>query len=65
MSQETELDSELVGWLAFARQKLDEVVTLARLIDNRTTPIDEQRVSEAAYALDKRRESTRIHQPAV
>ncbi len=65
LSQETELDSELVGWLAFARQKLDEVVTLARLIDNRTTPIDEQRVSEATYALDKRRESTRIHQPAV
>ncbi|MGO3770119.1 MAG: 5-methyltetrahydropteroyltriglutamate--homocysteine S-methyltransferase, partial [Vreelandella alkaliphila] len=65
LSQETELDSELVGWLAFARQKLDEVVTLARLIDNRTTPIDEQRVSEATHALDKRRESTRIHQPAV
>ncbi|UTD56223.1 5-methyltetrahydropteroyltriglutamate--homocysteine S-methyltransferase [Halomonas sp. MS1] len=65
LSQETELESELVGWLAFARQKLDEVVTLARLIDNRTTPVDEQRVSEATYALDKRRESTRIHQPAV
>ncbi|GEK52074.1 5-methyltetrahydropteroyltriglutamate--homocysteine S-methyltransferase [Vreelandella venusta] len=65
LSQETELDSELVGWLAFARQKLDEVVTLTRLIDNRTTPVDEQRVSEATHALDQRRESTRIHQPAV
>lgn len=65
LSQEAELDSELVGWLAFARQKLDEVVTLTRLIDNRTTPVDEQRVSEATHALDQRRESTRIHQPAV
>ncbi|MDW0361285.1 5-methyltetrahydropteroyltriglutamate--homocysteine S-methyltransferase [Halomonas venusta] len=65
LSQETELDSELASWLAFARQKLDEVVTLTRLIDNRTTPVDEQRVSEATHALDQRRESTRIHQPAV
>ncbi|MGV2932637.1 5-methyltetrahydropteroyltriglutamate--homocysteine S-methyltransferase [Vreelandella venusta] len=65
LSQETELDSELASWLAFARQKLDEVVTLTRLIDNRTTPVDELRVSEATHALDQRRESTRIHQPAV
>ncbi|MCQ4503968.1 hypothetical protein NON27_27670, partial [Vibrio parahaemolyticus] len=52
LSQETELDSELASWLAFARQKLDEVVTLTRLIDNRTTPVDELRVSEATHALD-------------
>ncbi|HBM29265.1 MAG TPA: 5-methyltetrahydropteroyltriglutamate--homocysteine S-methyltransferase, partial [Halomonas sp.] len=65
LRQETELDAELVTWLAFARQKLDEVVTLARLIDNRATPEDEQRLSEATRALDARRESTRIHQPAV
>ena len=54
-----------MDWLSFARQKLDEVVTLARLIDNRATPEDEQRLSEATRALDARRESTRIHQPAV
>ena len=54
-----------MNWLAFARQKLDEVVTLARLIDNRATTEDEQRLSEATRALDARRESTRIHQPAV
>ncbi|GGC86417.1 5-methyltetrahydropteroyltriglutamate--homocysteine S-methyltransferase [Vreelandella lutescens] len=65
LRQETELDAELVNWLAFARQKLDEVVTLARLIDNRTTPADEQRLSAATRALDERRESARIHQPAV
>ncbi|WP_404463952.1 5-methyltetrahydropteroyltriglutamate--homocysteine S-methyltransferase [Vreelandella aquamarina] len=65
LHQENELDAELVNWLAFARQKLDEVVTLARLIDNRATQEDEQRLSEATRALDARRESTRIHQPAV
>ncbi|MBR2512438.1 MAG: 5-methyltetrahydropteroyltriglutamate--homocysteine S-methyltransferase [Halomonas sp.] len=65
LTQEAELDSDLVSWLAFARQKLDEVVTLTRLVDNRATAVDEQRVSEATRALDTRRESARIHQPAV
>ena len=65
LAQETELGGELVSWLAFAQQKLAEVVTLARLIDNRTTPDDEQRLDEATRALDARRESTRIHQTVV
>ncbi|SDN82489.1 5-methyltetrahydropteroyltriglutamate--homocysteine S-methyltransferase [Vreelandella arcis] len=65
LTQETELDESLVSWLAFARQKLDEVVTLARLIDNRATDLDEQRLKAATQALDARRESGRIHQPAV
>ncbi|WP_386079951.1 5-methyltetrahydropteroyltriglutamate--homocysteine S-methyltransferase [Vreelandella sp. F11] len=65
LAQETELGDELIGWLAFARQKLDEVVTLARLIDNRATPVDEQRLDQATRALDARRESTRIHQAVV
>ena len=65
LAQETELGEELVSWLAFAQQKLAEVVTLARLIDNRTTPDDEQRLDEATRALDARRESTRIHQTVV
>ncbi len=65
LAQETELGDELISWLAFARQKLDEVVTLARLIDNRTTPVDEQRLDQATRALDARRESTRIHQTVV
>ncbi|KPQ26374.1 MAG: 5-methyltetrahydropteroyltriglutamate--homocysteine S-methyltransferase [Halomonas sp. HL-48] len=65
LAQETELDESLVSWLAFARQKLDEVVTLARLIDSRTTDLDEQRLAAATQALDARRDSARIHQPAV
>ena len=65
LDQETELDASLVSWLAFARQKLDEVVTLARLIDNRATDLDEQRLTAATQALDARRDSARIHQLAV
>jgi 5-methyltetrahydropteroyltriglutamate--homocysteine methyltransferase len=65
LAQETELGEELVSWLAFAQQKLAEVVTLALLIDNRTTPEDEQRLDEATRALDARRESARIHQAVV
>ncbi|MCH4812542.1 5-methyltetrahydropteroyltriglutamate--homocysteine S-methyltransferase [Vreelandella neptunia] len=65
LAQETELGDELISWLAFARQKLDEVVTLTRLIDNRATPNDEQRLDEATRALDARRESSRIHQTVV
>ncbi|WP_035585536.1 5-methyltetrahydropteroyltriglutamate--homocysteine S-methyltransferase [Halomonas sp. TG39a] len=65
LAQESDLDGELISWLAFARQKLDEVVTLARLIDNRVTPVDEQRLDQATRALDARRESTRIHQYVV
>lgn len=65
LEQETDLGAELISWLAFAQQKLAEVVTLARLIGNRVTPDDEQRLDEATRALDARRESVRIHQPAV
>jgi 5-methyltetrahydropteroyltriglutamate--homocysteine methyltransferase len=65
LEQETDLGAELISWLAFARQKLAEVVTLARLIDNRATPADEQRLDDATRGLDARRESTRIHQDVV
>ncbi|MDP3774623.1 MAG: 5-methyltetrahydropteroyltriglutamate--homocysteine S-methyltransferase, partial [Gemmatimonadales bacterium] len=61
---ETRLDAELRDWLAFARQKLGEVVTLARAVrDGR------QRVVAAldanARAVAARRRSPRIHNPAV
>ncbi|MDN6298349.1 MAG: 5-methyltetrahydropteroyltriglutamate--homocysteine S-methyltransferase [Halomonas sp.] len=65
VNAETDLDAELKSWLAFARQKLDETVTLSRLLDQRATDADEQRLADATRALDGRRDSTRIHQPAV
>ncbi|RAR60890.1 MULTISPECIES: 5-methyltetrahydropteroyltriglutamate--homocysteine S-methyltransferase [Halomonadaceae] len=59
------LDPELRGWLAFARQKLDEVVSLSRLVDQRATEQDRVRLAEASEALEARRASTRIHRPDV
>ncbi|MDI5984798.1 5-methyltetrahydropteroyltriglutamate--homocysteine S-methyltransferase [Halomonas sp. M4R5S39] len=65
LAAETELDPELRSWLAFARQKLDEVVTLAHLLDGRATAQDRERVEAATLALQARRDSVRIHRPAV
>ncbi|GKW48680.1 5-methyltetrahydropteroyltriglutamate--homocysteine S-methyltransferase [Halomonas sp. NCCP-2165] len=65
LEAETELDAELRGWLAFARQKLDETVTLARLLGGRATPDDRARREAASSALAARAASPRIHRPAV
>ncbi|WP_322527858.1 5-methyltetrahydropteroyltriglutamate--homocysteine S-methyltransferase [Salinicola sp. LHM] len=65
LNNETKLDPELKSWLAFARQKLDEVVTLAHVLDGAETAADRQRVEDASRALAARRESQRIHKPQV
>ncbi|MGM0520522.1 MAG: 5-methyltetrahydropteroyltriglutamate--homocysteine S-methyltransferase [Pseudomonadota bacterium] len=65
LQAETELDEELKSWLAFARQKLNEVVTLTRLLDHRATDEDEARLAAATQVLDARRASTRIHRGVV
>ncbi|WP_148252729.1 5-methyltetrahydropteroyltriglutamate--homocysteine S-methyltransferase [Aidingimonas lacisalsi] len=62
---EAKLDGELKSWLSFARQKLDEVVTLSHLLDGRQTVEDESRLDAAIKALDARRSSARIHKVAV
>jgi len=61
---EDRLDPELRSWLAFAKQKLSEVVALARALD-------EGRAAAAAAfdasrnARETRRASKRVHDPAV
>ncbi|KAA0013162.1 5-methyltetrahydropteroyltriglutamate--homocysteine S-methyltransferase [Billgrantia pellis] len=65
LTAETDLDEELASWLAFARQKLDETVTLARLLGNRASAEDRARVAAATAAMDARRASPRLHRPAV
>jgi 5-methyltetrahydropteroyltriglutamate--homocysteine methyltransferase len=59
---ETTLDAELKNWLAFAKQKLDEVVLLAKAVSG------EKNVAAFAAnkaAMDVRRTSKRIHNDAV
>jgi len=65
LEAETDLDDELKSWLAFARQKLDEIVTVAHLLDGRATGEDTARLEAATQALEARRNSPRIHKPAV
>jgi 5-methyltetrahydropteroyltriglutamate--homocysteine methyltransferase len=61
---ETGLDAELKGWMAFAKQKLEEVALLARgLVEGRgaiAEALDASDISQAA-----RRASPRLHDKAV
>ena len=61
---ERRLDSELKGWLAFAKQKLVEVATLTRALrDGRESVAAALEANERM--LTSRRISRRIHNPAV
>src|SRR2546430_16396394 len=61
---ETRLDSELKAWLAFAKQKLVEVATLAQALRDGRDSVAAQ-LDANARALAGRRTSRRIHNPAV
>ena len=62
LSNEPVLDAELKNWLAFADQKLDEVVSLSRLLRGGSSP---GLLQENQAAIQSRRASSRIHRPAV
>ena len=61
---ETKLDPELYSWLAFAKQKLHEVTTLASGLKLGRQAIRAE-LDASAEALRTRNESTRIHNPDV
>ncbi len=61
---ETELDDELRSWLAFARQKIDEVVLLKRAVNEGVAAVTDAFASNRA-ALESRRQSSRTHNPQV
>jgi 5-methyltetrahydropteroyltriglutamate--homocysteine methyltransferase len=63
LDAETKLDVEIRSWMAFAKQKLEEIAILARGIDGRTGI--EKELSENARAMESRQTSTRIHQTSV
>ncbi|MBI3420181.1 MAG: 5-methyltetrahydropteroyltriglutamate--homocysteine S-methyltransferase [Proteobacteria bacterium] len=61
---ETELDAELKGWMAFAKQKLAEIALLAKGgTQGRNAIAAELKASDAAQV--SRKASKRIHDPAV
>jgi 5-methyltetrahydropteroyltriglutamate--homocysteine methyltransferase len=61
---ERRLDAELKGWLAFAKQKLEEVVTLTRALARGRSAVASE-LAANAQAVGSRRTSKRIHNPAV
>jgi len=64
LDSETELDSEIRSWLAFALQKLAELKTLAQALNNGRSSVQETLVANHA-ALAQRRASRRVHNPDV
>ncbi len=64
LAQETKLDREVKGWLAFAAQKLEEVAALARGLDEGETAIAVQ-LAASDVAAQSRQTSPRVHRPEV
>ena len=64
LALETELDEEFKSWLAFAAQKVIEVVTLKHGLDAGRAAIAKE-LAESNAAVQSRKTSARIHRPAV
>lgn len=62
LRSETKLDDEFLNWLAFAEEKLDEIVFLANAADSK---LDKTMLAENKEAMADRAESARIHDAAV
>jgi len=64
LTQETRLDDELKQWLAFAQQKIEEVVLFTRVSNAGLEAVAEQ-LAENRRAFQQRRHSPKIHDKAV
>ncbi|WP_461538002.1 5-methyltetrahydropteroyltriglutamate--homocysteine S-methyltransferase [Spongorhabdus nitratireducens] len=65
VAQETELDNELKGWLAFAAQKVEEVSTLANLLEGDESASVLAHLSASDQVVTQRQQSSRVHRPEV
>jgi 5-methyltetrahydropteroyltriglutamate--homocysteine methyltransferase len=64
LDSEQNLDREIRSWLAFALQKLDELRLLATALNRGRVPAQEALIANNA-AIEQRRASPRVHNPAV
>ncbi|RCS54433.1 5-methyltetrahydropteroyltriglutamate--homocysteine S-methyltransferase [Bremerella cremea] len=64
LAAETEIDDEVKSWLAFARQKLDEITTITTALNSGRAAVAETLALNAG-ALETRRTSIRTHNPAI
>ncbi|BBG29534.1 5-methyltetrahydropteroyltriglutamate--homocysteine S-methyltransferase [Zymobacter palmae] len=65
LSFETDLPDYLAPWLAFARQKLDEIALVSRLVDGSASDADKAAAEDAAKAVADRAASTIVHRTHV
>jgi len=64
LEQEPDIDAEIRPWLAFARQKVEELVVLTRAL-NEGRPAVETELATSREAIQQRRASSRVSNPAV
>ena len=64
LALEPDLDPDLKSWLAFAAQKLDEIIVLGRALDQGRDAVKDQLAASAAAAAS-RATSKKIHDDAV
>jgi 5-methyltetrahydropteroyltriglutamate--homocysteine methyltransferase len=64
LDNEPSLDAELKGWMAFAKQKLQEVAILVRAVNQGRSAVADQ-LAASQRAVESRATSARIHNPAV
>jgi 5-methyltetrahydropteroyltriglutamate--homocysteine methyltransferase len=64
LKSEKKLDAELLSWLAFAQQKLDEVRVIGKALNQGRAAMQDA-LSENARALQSRRSSERVNSPKV
>ncbi|HCU84568.1 MAG TPA: 5-methyltetrahydropteroyltriglutamate--homocysteine S-methyltransferase [Methylophilus sp.] len=64
LDNELKLDSEVKSWLAFAKQKLDELQVLATALNHGRAAV-KVALAVNQVAIDARRTSKRVHQPQV
>ncbi len=65
LAQETDLDAELKSWLAFAKQKVQEIILLSAILtDEKNTTVQTQ-LAANQQAIQARQHSTRVHNAAV
>lgn len=65
LEREQQLDVELKSWLAFAKQKVSEVVTLKNLLVRPFDALPQQALALSDAAALTRKTSARIHNPQV
>jgi 5-methyltetrahydropteroyltriglutamate--homocysteine methyltransferase len=64
LDSEVELDQEILPWMAFAQQKLDELAILTRALNKGKESVARQ-LKENAEAVQSRRQSSRVNNPNI